>query len=119
MQDYFYPCHKLESKMIADGFGGFEMAEYVGIEFRGLAVKRGSAEQLIGALRGKEQTQYTFHCPIEIPLEKSNKVMYNEKGVTKYIILTSSGEINTEKSTQTDWKTYSAERYTPTTIIKE
>lgn len=118
MQDYFYPCHKLETKTVSDGLGGFETVEYVGIEFMGLAVQKGSNEQLIGALRGNEEVQYTFHCPVNIPLKKDDKVSYVEHGVTKYLRLSSEAVINTEQSAQTDWKSYNAESYTPTTIVQ-
>lgn len=118
MQDYFYPCHKLESKTVADGLGGYETVEYIGIEFQGLAVKKGSTEQLVGALRGNEEVQYIFHCGANVPLKKDDKVMYTEKGETKYLRLTSEADINAEQSMQTDWKSYSAESYIPTTIIK-
>ena len=117
MQDYFYKCNKLESKVVADGLGGYETVEYIGIEFDGLAVKKGSSEQLIGALRGNEKIQYTFHTNSNVPLAKDDKVMYNEKGVDKYLRLTSNEDINTEKSQQTSWKSYSAESYEPTKIV--
>lgn len=118
MTDYFYPCHKLESKTVSDGLGGYETVEYVGIEFMGLAVRRGATEQLIGALRGNEETQYTFHTYANVPLEKDNKVMYEERGETKYIRLTSSAHVNTEESGQTEWTSYDAESYIPTSIVK-
>lgn len=117
MKDYFYKCNKLESKVVSDGLGGFETVEYVGIEFDGLAVKKGTSEQLIGALRGSEQVQYTFHCPVNIPLAKDDKIMYEEKGVKKYLRLTSNQDLNAEQSGQTDWKSYAAESYTPTNIV--
>ena len=118
MQDYFYTCHKLETKTVADGLGGYETVEYIGIEFMGLAVRRGVTEQLVGALRGNEEIQYTFHAPANVPLEKDDKVSYEELGVTKYLRLTSSAHVNTERSMQTDWTSYDAESYIPTTIIK-
>lgn len=117
MTDYFYECNKLESKTVSDGLGGFETVEYVGIAFMGLAVRKNSTEQLVGALRGNEQTIYNFHCESKIPLEKDNKIVYTENGEKKYIRLTSNAIINAEQSAQTDWKTYEAEKYTPTTII--
>lgn len=113
MQDYFYPCNKIESQTVADGLGGYKTVDYVGISFEGLAVKRSQTEQLIGALRGKEQDVYTFHTYANIPLKKDDKVSYAENGITKYIRLTSDAIINTEKSTQTGWKSYDAESYTP------
>lgn len=119
MTDYFYECNKLETKTVADGLGGYETVEYVGIAFKGLAVKKGSQEQLIGALRGKENVQYIFHTFANVPLVKDDKIMYNEKGVSKFIRLTSSAEINTDKSNQTEWKTYQAESYEPTSVIYE
>lgn len=119
MQDYFYECKKLETKTVSDGLGGFETVEYLGIAFKGLAVRKGASEQLIGALRGNENTQYNFHCVAEIPLDKDDKIAFTQNGETVYIRLTSSAVINTERSTQTDWKTYDAERYTPTTIVTE
>lgn len=118
MQDYFYPCHKLETKTVVDGLGGYETVEYIGIEFQGLAVKRSTTEQLVGALRGNEEVQYTFHCEANFPLKKDDKVMYVEKGETKYLRITSEADINTENSMQTDWKSYSAESYTPTAIVQ-
>lgn len=117
MTDFFYPCWKIESKTVSDGLGGFETVEYLGVEFMGLAVKKGTTEQLIGALRGQENVQYTFHTYANMPLEKDSKIMYVEKGEKKYVRLTSNADINTEQSTQTDWKSYSAESYTPTTIV--
>ena len=73
MQDYFYTCHKLETKTVADGLGGYETVEYIGIEFMGLAVRRGVTEQLVGALRGNEEIQYTFHAPANVPLERTTR----------------------------------------------
>lgn len=119
MQDYFYKCNKLESKVVADGLGGYETVEYVGIEFKGLVVRKNSSEQLVGALRGSEQVQYTFHCPTNIPLVKDDKIMYEENGVKKYIRLSSNEILNTEQSAQTDWKSYSAESYLPTSVVYE
>ena len=119
MQDYFYDCQKLETETVSDGFGGYETVEYLGVTFKGLCVIKGSSEQLIGALRGNENTQYTFHCGINVPLDKDNKVTYIEKGNREYLRLTSSAVINTDKSQQTDWKSYNAESYTPTTIIQK
>ena len=120
MQDYFYPCHKLEKETISDGLGGYETALRVGIEFQGLAVQKGSNEQLIGALRGNEHVQYTFSCPSNVPLEKDDIIMFKEpnSAITKYIRLTGSEEVNPERSLQTDWKKYNAESYMPTTIIR-
>lgn len=117
MKDYFYDCYKLETRTVADGLGGYETVEYLGIKFNGLAVKKGESEQLIGALRGNEKIQYTFHCPSNVPLEKDNKVSYTEKGIVKYLRLTSSPIINTDNSQQTDWMSFDAESYTPTTIV--
>lgn len=119
MTDYFYECNKLETKTVADGLGGYETIEYVGIAFKGLAVKRGSQEQLIGALRGRENVQYVFHTFANVPLVKDDKIMYNEKGVDKFIRLTSNAEINTDKSKQTNWKSYQAESYVPTDVKYE
>lgn len=118
MQDYFYPCYKLESKTVSDGLGGYETVEYIGIEFTGLAVKKGVTEQLVGALRGNEEVQYTFHCEANVPLKKDDKVMYEERGEKKYLRLSSEQDINAEQSQQTDWKSYSAESYVPTSIIQ-
>lgn len=117
MRDYFYNCQKLESRTVSDGLGGYETVEYLGITFKGLAVRKGASEQLVGALRGNEATQYNFHCEANIPLEKDDKICFTENGEKIYIRLTSSAVINTERSTQTDWKSYDAERYTPTTIV--
>lgn len=119
MTDYFYPCRKLESRVVSDGLGGFETVEYVGVEFEGLAVKRSSTEQLIGSLRGQENTQYVFHTYANVPLNKDDKIEYTEKGVKRYVRLTSTAQVNTDQSTQTDWVSYNAESYTPTTIINE
>lgn len=118
MRDYFYNCQKLESRTVADGFGGYETVEYLGIVFKGLAVRKGASEQLVGALRGNEATQYNFHCEASIPLEKDDKICFIENGEQIYIRLTSSAVINTALSQQTDWKSYDAERYTPTTIVR-
>lgn len=117
MSDYFYKCNILESRVVSDGLGGFETVEYVGIEIMGLAVKGGVAEQAIGALRGGEEVQYTFHTYANVPLKKDDKIMFTEAGVTKYIGLTSNETINTERSDQTEWKSYSAESYVPTRIV--
>ena len=117
MSDYYLNCYKIETEVISDGFGGYETVEYKGVEFRGLPVKKGETEQLVGALRGQEEVQYTFHCPINIPLKKDDKVAYVENGVEKYIRLSSEEIINTEQSMQTDWKSYNAESYVPTNII--
>lgn len=118
MQDYFYDCQKLETRIVSDGLGGYETVEYLGVTFKGLAVRKGANEQLVGALRGNENIQFTFHCEVGVPLEKDDKITYNENGETKYIRLTSSAVINTEQSQQTDWKSFDAERYTPTTIVR-
>lgn len=113
MVEYFYKCNKLESRMVSDGIGGYKVIDTEGIEFEGLAVRKGSTEQLIGALRGKENILYTFHTYANVPLQKDDKVKYTEAGVDKYIRLTSSEQINTELSMQTEWKSYDAESYTP------
>lgn len=113
MDDYFYKCNKLESVTVSDGLGGYKTVEYEGIEFKGLAVRKNSTEQLIGALRGQEEIQYTFHTYANVPLKKDDKIKFMEGGVAKYIRLTSDEIINTEQSEQTDWKSYSAESYTP------
>lgn len=113
MDDYFYVCNKLESVTVSDGLGGFKTVEYEGVEFKGLAVRKGSSEQLIGALRGNEEVQYTFHTYANVPLKKDDKIKFVEGGQAKYIRLTSNEQVNTEQSEQTYWKTYSAESYTP------
>lgn len=113
MDDYFYVCNKLESVTVSDGLGGFKTVEYEGVEFKGLAVQKGSSEQLIGALRGNEEVQYTFHTYANVPLKKDDKIKFIEGGQAKYIRLTSNEQVNTEQSEQTYWKTYSAENYTP------
>ena len=117
MSDYFYKCNILESRVVSDGLGGFETVEYVGIEIMGLAVKGSVTEQAIGALRGGEEVQYRFHTYSSVPLKKDDKIMFTEAGVTKYIRLTSNETINTERSDQTEWKSYSAESYVPTRIV--
>lgn len=117
MKDFFYKCQKLESQVVSDGLGGYETVEYLGITFDGLAVRKGASEQIVGALRGNEKTQYTFHCGDNVPLVKDSKVCFTEKGETKYIRLTSDAVINTDKSQNTDWKSYDAESYTPTAIV--
>ena len=113
MDDYFYKCTKLESVTVSDGLGGYKTVEYEGIEFKGLAVRKNSTEQLIGALRGQEEIQYTFHTYANVPLKKDDKIKFMEGGAARYIRLTSDEIINTEQSEQTDWKSYSAESYTP------
>ena len=113
MDDYFYACNKLESVTVSDGLGGYKNVEYEGVEFKGLAVRKSSTEQLIGALRGQEEIQYTFHTYANVPLKKDDKVKFMEGGVAKYIRLTSDEQLNTEQSEQTDWKTFAAESYTP------
>lgn len=113
MDDYFYKCNKLESVTVSDGLGGYKNVEYEGVEFKGLAVRKGSSEQLIGALRGNEEVQYTFHTYANVPLKKDDKIKFMEGGAARYIRLTSDEIINTEQSEQTDWKSYSAESYTP------
>ena len=113
MDDYFYACNKLESVTVSDGLGGYKTVEYDGVEFKGLAVRKNSAEQLIGALRGQANEQYTFHTYANVPLKKDDKVKFMEGGVAKYIRLTSDEQLNTEQSEQTDWKTFAAESYTP------
>lgn len=118
MTDYFYDCYKIEKMTVADGIGGYETVEYLGIDFKGLAVKKGSNEQLVGALRGSEKVQYSFHTFANIPLEKDDKVMYYENEKAMYIRLTSGAEINTGKSGQTGWKTYSAESYSPAGMVE-
>lgn len=118
MQDYFYPCHKLESKTVSDGLGGYETVEYIGIEFMGLAVPKSTMEQLVGALRGSEQIQYNFHCGANVPLKKDDKVMFKMNGEDKYIRLSSEAIINTDQSQQTEWKSYEAESYIPTSIVQ-
>ena len=113
MVDYFYVCNKLESVTVSDGLGGVKTVEYEGVEFKGLAVRKGSSEQLIGALRGNEEVQYTFHTYANVPLKKDDKIKFLEGGQSKYIRLTSNEQVNTEQSEQPYWKTYSAESYTP------
>lgn len=113
MDDYFYACNKLESVTVSDGLGGFKTVEYEGIEFKGLAVRKSSTEQLIGALRGQANEQYRFHTYANVPLKKDDKIKFMENGVAKYIRLTSDEQINTEQSEQTEWKTFLAESYTP------
>ena len=117
MSDYFYKCNKIESKIVSDGLGGFETVEYIGIEFDGLVVRKGSNEQLVGALRGSEQVQYTFHCPANVPLVKDDKIRYSVGGEYRYIRLSSDGILNAAQSDQTDWKTYNAESYIPAKTI--
>ena len=118
MQDYFIPCYKLETKTVSDGLGGFETVEYVGIAFNGLPVKKGDTEQLVGALRGSAYTQYNFHCPSNVPLKKDDRIMYEEDGEKRYIRLSSEPHINTERSLQTEWKTYEAETYNPASLVR-
>lgn len=113
MDNYFYKCNKLESVTVSDGLGGYKNVEYEGVEFKGLAVRKSSTEQLIGALRGQEEVQYTFHTYANVPLKKDDKIKFMEGGAARYIRLTSDEIINTEQSEQTDWKSYSAESYTP------
>ena len=113
MDDYFYKCNKLEGVTVSDGLGGYKNVEYEGVEFKGLAVRKSSTEQLIGALRGQEEIQYTFHTYANVPLKKDDKIKFMEGGAARYIRLTSDEIINTEQSEQTDWKSYSAESYTP------
>ena len=72
MDDYFYLCNKLESVTVSDGLGGYKTVEYEGVEFKGLAVRKSSTEQLIGALRGQEEIQYTFHTYANVPLKKDD-----------------------------------------------
>ena len=117
MTDYFYPCKKIEEFMASDGLGGFETVEREGVEFMGLAVRLGVSEQLVGALRGSEETQYHFHTYTNVPLKKDDKVMWTENGAKKYLRLTSSAHVNTELSAQTEWVSYDAESYIPTKIF--
>ena len=98
---------------VSDGLGGYKTVEYEGIEFKGLAVRKNSTEQLIVALRGQEEIQYTFHTYANVPLKKDDKIKFTEGGEARYIRLTSDEIINAEQSEQTDWKSYSAESYTP------
>lgn len=118
MEDYFIECHKLETRTVSDGLGGYETVEIIGIGFMGLPVKKGETEQLVGALRGSEQVQYNFHCPVNVPLKKDDKISYEEYGVTRYLRLSSDVIKNTDKSMQTSWKSYNAESYIPTTILE-
>lgn len=112
MQDYFITCYKIESQVVSDGLGGYTTQEYVGINFKGLPVIKASSEQLVGAVRGKEEKQYTFHTTDTMPLKKDDKVLfYTPDGNRQMIRLTSSPIFNTEKSTQTEWKSYDAESY--------
>ena len=117
--DYYVYCQKLESKVIEDGLGGYETVEYLGISFKGLPTKRGSSEQLIGALRGKENIQYFFSAPVSIPLKKDDKIAYFENGIRKFIRLTDEGTQAPTQSLQKDWKVYGAEDYQPTTVLYE
>ena len=117
MNDYFYNCNKVQNRVVSDGLGGYETVLYIGIEFKGLAVQRGSTEQLIGALRGGENILYNFHTVVNMPLKQNDIIRFSEGGKDKYIRLTGDAVINTEQSEQTDWKTYPAESYTPTTVI--
>ena len=98
---------------VSDGLGGYKTVDYEGVECKGLAVRKSSAEQLIGALRGQEEVQYTFHTYANVPLKKDDKIKFMEGGAARYIRLTSDEIINTEQSEQTDWKSYSAESSTP------
>lgn len=118
MTDFFHRCNIVESRMVADGLGGYEVVEYIGLEIEGLLVKKSSDEQLVGATRGIENTLYTFHTYANVPLLKDNKIRYNDGATIKYIRLTSSAELNADKSMQTDWKSYSAESYEPTSVIE-
>ena len=117
MTDYFYKCNKVESRIVSDGLGGYETVLYIGIEFNGLAVQRGATEQLVGALRGGETILFNFHAIVGIPLKQNDIVCYEEGGERKFIRLTGNAIINSEQSEQTDWVTYPAESYTPTTVI--
>lgn len=117
MQDYWIDCNKVEQMTIGDGTGGYEVADTIGIGFKGLATQRGSSEQLIGALRGQENVQYAFTAPANLPLKKDDKITYVEGGVRKYIRLTSDAIINTDLSQQTDWRLYNAESYTPKLVV--
>lgn len=117
MTDYFRPCNILETKTVSDGLGGYEVVEYVGLEIEGLVARQSANEQLVGAIRGQEAIQYNFHTYASVPLDKDNKIMYTEDGKTKYIRLTSSAVINEPKSGQGVWKSYTAESYTPASVI--
>lgn len=119
VKDYYVDCQKLESKVVEDGLGGFETVEYFGISFKGLPTKRGSSEQLIGALRGKESIQYFFSAPKTVPLNKDDKIAYFDNGKRKFIRLTDEGTEAPTQSLQNEWKVYGAEDYQPTTILYE
>lgn len=117
MTDYFITCHKIEQETASDGLGGYEIVEKIGIEFQGLPVKKGETEQIVGALRGSEETQYNFHCYANMPLKKDDVIMYEEYGERRFLRLSSEVIKNTDESLQTDWKSYNAESYIPNKII--
>lgn len=113
MKDMFYNVEKLEVRTVSDGLGGYEKIFYRGITFSGLAVRKTGNEQVVGALRGKENVQYTFHAPSNFPIDKDDIIAFVEPGATKerFIRISSSAIVNPTKSGQTDWKSYDAEEF--------
>lgn len=122
MTDFFYDCRKIEKRTVSDGIGGYETAYYYGITFKGLATNLSSQEKIVGALRGKEQTQNIFYAEVNFPLQKDDIVSYVEptdpEQREKFVRLTSNAVVNPSESMQTDWKTYEAESYTPSMILE-
>ena len=119
MKDFFYDCEKLETRTVSDGLGGYEKVFYRGIVFKGLAVRKSGSEQIVGALRGEEKDQYTFHTAKTFPIAKDDVVAFTEPGSNeeRYIRITSNEIINTRESKQTDWTSYDAETFTPNKAI--
>lgn len=119
MEDFFRSCNKLTVVMESDKMGGRKIIEErVDKEtFGGLAVRKSSGSQIIGAERGYETEQFNFHCFANVALDKDDKIRYtSEDGSYKYLRLTSSAHLNSTRSMQTHWKTYSAETYLPVNI---
>lgn len=113
MTDYFSKLNKIEKHIVKDSVGGFVEQYYTGIDFQGLVVKKGTQEQLVGAVRGKVAEQYTLHTYANIPLQKDDIIAYVEVGKTKYIRISSDVHLNPDKSLQTEWGSFDAETYNP------
>lgn len=79
LQDYWHDCWVVERRIIADGLGGYETVESIGVQFRGLATKKSSQEQLIGAVRGNVNVQYNFSTVENMPIDKDSTIMFIDR----------------------------------------
>nr|DAR01547.1 MAG TPA: head closure knob [Caudoviricetes sp.] len=119
LQDYWHDCWVVERRIIADGLGGYETVESIGVQFRGLATKKSSQEQLIGAVRGNINAQYNFSTVENMPIDKDSTIMFIDRLTRKktYLRLTSDGVTAPDTSSQRAWKVFDAESYVPVKVV--